>query len=618
MPKYCEKHREKQLLIAKDDRLRDLADWLELCVASEQASRSLLEASWREALKRYEGIPRTVTRDVPIENAPNVHITVGATACDTINAQVVDLIWGASPLVTCRPTAKGDMPKEYVDAVASLQSFTNHLAGSPDVDLRVAAENAILDNIQLGTGFLYVPWVERVKKTKTSKILSVGPIVRSVALEDIIAPTSKRQMRDEMSFLGLNLYYTRSELKQVAQRNKWDIEAFKPIESHNWVRQRREATAKQPEGTVFKGEMYCVKLIFCYFDIDGDGIDEDLMVIFNQESGSVGYYAYNPMDRRPIEQMLYQRRAHLFYGLGVMDMVRPYEEKLTDVHNYATLNILLANSRVWVGDGSVPDNLRIYPGMTLGGLSSKDSLTSLSMADVYSSIWQDQQMMMGLANQRVGISSAMSQPEVPNRSPGITTMSMLQQVNRRFTPAFQSMRECVGGALKQCLYRFQEQLLAGNRYAEAAIFEVMGTKGFGVIELLKSDKFDEAVSVELTAASASINREADKQNAIMLTNLLGQYQQRTLELAQVAGNPQVPEGIRKIAMKAATVASELIERTVRTFDSIRDPETFVLDVEKEMSELQEGAGITQEQVVQLVQGLVDQQNPNQLPERTMI
>jgi hypothetical protein len=180
------------------------------------------------------------------------------------------------------------------------------------------------------------------------------------------------------------------------------------------------------------------------------------------------------------------------------------------------------------------------------------------------------------------------------------------------------MRGCVSNAIKQCLYRYQEQILAGNELAKANILGVLGGDGLEVIKLLGDENFDEAIDVDLTAASASTNREADRQNAVMLTNLLGQYQQRTLELAQLAGNPQVPEAIRNIAIKAAKAGSEIIDRTIRTFDSMRDPEAFVIDVEKEMNELSDNAGVTQEQMVQLVQQLMQQGQMLELPEQTMV
>jgi hypothetical protein len=326
------------------------------------------------------------------------------------------------------------------------------------------------------------------------------------------------------------------------------------------------------------------------------------------------------MDRRPLESMVYQRRAHMFYGLGVLEMIRPFEEKITDIHNYSTLNILLANSRVWVGDGSVPDNLKIWPGRVINGLQDKDSLRALQMADVYSSIWQDQMVVMQLANQRVGINEAVSPNSMPSRTPGITTMSMLQQVNRRFTPAFDSMRACIAGSVRQCLYRYQERLLAGDEAAMATIFQVLDYESANlVIDALKNDSFDEQVDIELTAASASVNREADRQNAILLTNLLGQYYQRTLELISIAANPQTPPEVREIANRIAAAAGEVIDRTIRTFDQVRDPATFVIDVENTTAQLEEQGGSPQAALQQLVQTLVSRQQdqPLALPERTM-
>jgi hypothetical protein len=169
-------------------------------------------------------------------------------------------------------------------------------------------------------------------------------------------------------------------------------------------------------------------------------------------------------------------------------------------------------------------------------------------------------------------------------------MSFLQQVNRRFTPAFDSIRNCIADAIRQALYRYREQLLRGGRAADNAMATIYNTLGYEdgnlVIDLLKRDTFDESYEVELTAASASVNREADKQNAIMLTNILGQYYQRTLELIMLASNPQTPPEVASLARKIAASAGELIDRTIRTFEQVRDPSTFIIDVENELNSLE--------------------------------
>lgn len=605
MPRIVEKHTVVQNLTVSEERFKALLSWLTLEVDDALISRKPLETIWQNCLLRYDGVPRLEVRDVPIQNAPNIEITIGAIASDMIYAQALDLIFGASPLVTVRPKPKYRELDTVVDMAKALQVFLNHLGSSPEVDLRNAVEDALLDDIQLGTAVLYIPWVSKHKKTKVSKELSFGPRIRSAAVEDILVPGGTQRTIDEMPFFGLSLYYTQQELNDVAKANKWDISGFRPLGGPSWMRSRRETLARHNEGMEYKGQMYEVILAFCYYDIDGDGLDEDLFIIYNHEGRSIAAYSFNAMDCRPVEKMVYQRRAHMFYGLGVIEMIDPFEEELTDLHNFSTLNILLANSRVWAGDGTVDDDLKVWPGKVITGLANKDSLRPLQMADIYTSIWQAQLAVMQLANQRVGISDAVSPTNIPDRAPGITTMSVLQQVNKRFTPAFDGMKLCISRALTQCLYRYKERLLIGDNNAKLAIMQVLGYEdGNLVIDLLSRDSFDEFVDVELTATSASTNREADRQNALMLSNLLIQYYQRTLELVTIASNPQTPPEVRETATRIANAAGEIIDRTIRTFDQIRDPSTFVLEVDDTLKSLEASGGSDQMALQQLVGALV--------------
>ena len=130
-------------------------------------------------------------------------------------------------------------------------------------------------------------------------------------------------------------------------------------------------------------------------------------------------------------------------------------------------------------------------------------------------------------------------------------------------------------------------MLSGDKKAEATIYNILGyPDGTRVIDIFRRDSFDEHVDLELTASSASVNREGDRQSAIMLTNILGQYYQRTIELIMIASNPQTPPEVASIARKIASSAGEMIDRTIRTFDQVRDPGTFVIEVDQELNSLE--------------------------------
>lgn len=626
MPRFIETNKSAKPLDIDDSTKSTLEGWLNSQITDAISNRKSLESMWRDCVDRYEGVPNEISRDIPIENGPNIRITLGAASCDTLYAQAVDLIFNTSPLLTVRSRTKAkDESADLVKDAKALQDLVNGLATLPDAGLREAAETAILYNIQFGTGFLYIPFVEKVKKTKTSKIQSVGPKFVAVAPENIIVPSGTRENLEEALFVGVQFFFDSNKLSQLAKSNKWNLTGFTPCQTPSWVREKQETTARQHEGIETSGWIYDVQYIFAYYDIDDDGIDEDLLIIYNHSSGKIGFVSYNPFDYRPVTVMNFQKRPHLIYGMGVLEMTGPYEDKLSDVANYATINILLSNCRVWAGDGSVPADLHLFPGRVITGLQNANSLVPLQMADVYPSIWQDMGMTTQYANQRIGLNGAITPSAIPDRASGVTTSSILQQVNRRFTPAFDSMRLAIGNALRQSLFRLQERVLAGDSRVEEFIFDLVGLdKGNRILDMFANPKFDEAYDIELTAASASINKEADRRDIMLLTQVMGQYQRGIMEMLSIASNPQTPPEVVEAAKKIVAVDGEMMERALRTFDSIRDPETFIIGVEKEMAGLQASGQATRDAMSALMQqmtgapGLPEAPAGVALGERTMI
>src|SRR3990167_5902328 len=522
---------EARPLEISDEYLCGLKAWLAIEIEDALSSRAAMDALWRDLLRQYEGVPRNPTRNHPVENAPNIEITLGAIASDSIYAQLIDLIYTANPLLTVR-----SQNAEFVDHAKALQRFSEIVIGQSN--LRSASEHVALDDVQLGTGCYYIPWIESVKKTRSSRVTDRRPHIFSIPVEDLIVPGGAFEDIQLMPWVGLRFWHTQSELNLYASRRKWKIDAFKPAGGKDFVRTRREDLGHTYTKIARATDLYETITIFCAYDIDGDGIDEDLLVVWDRTSRDIGLVTYNPFDRRPIEPTRYQLRAHLFYGLGVMEMIRPYQDETSEIHNARTLNMLLANCRFWKArEGSVPETMKIW-GNKVQMLSDPTDLIAEQMADIYPSAAQAQAITTSLAERRVGVNE-MSMPRpsqvLGSRTPGITAMSLLQQVNRRFTPAFDGYRNGTGAAVKQCLYRYQERLLAGDRAVEEDIMSVMGDEdGRLVIDVLRDDKFDEGMKIELTASSASVNRDADRQNSIMLVNLLAQYYQRTLELVSIA------------------------------------------------------------------------------------
>lgn len=555
------------------EQLQRLTEWLYVEVEDAISARWQQEQLWRDLLKKYEGVPGKPARNVPVENAPNIEVTLGAIASDSVYAQVVDLVYSVSPVITIRAVSAP------VEGAKALQRFVDW-GITNEWGLRSASEHSYLDDVQLGTGIFYAPWVERRKKTRTHRILSAGPRIFSIPLEDLVVPGGAYDDLQYMPWVGYRVWLSRAQLEERAALRGWDLEKATQAGNVDWVRSRRESLSRTSNAAKRIGDLYEIFDVYALFDLDGDGFAEDLLITYDRTAKAILAVDYAPFDWRPFEAMRYQLRAHLFYGIGVMEMVRPYQEEETEIHNSRILNMLLSNARLWLGrEGVFSETEKIWPGkVKIVGDPERD-LKVWPMADVFPSAALAETVAITLGERRVGVNSQVPQLQsMGSRTPGITALSLLQQMNRRFTPAFDGMRLGTAGIVKQCLYRYQERLLTGDPSVEAKIESVLGAAdGQLVIELLKDQAFDEAVRVELTTSSASVNREQDRQDAIVLNNLLSTYYQRMLELAMIIANPQVPANVKEVAGQIAERAGEIVDRTLRTFDSVRDPQTFLLD-----------------------------------------
>jgi len=587
----------------------DLGRWLRGEIDRAKAARYTLERQWEENLRQYESVARRRTKNVPIENASNLEITLGAIAADAIYAQMLNLIFNVNPLVTIREVGEEG---RYTDHVKALQRFTDVLAAK--MGLRPAVENMLLDNIQLGTGIMYTRWAKTVKKTLGSEVLREGPMARAIPVEDFFVPGGAFTDLQQERWCGFRMWLTAHQLNLRERDLGWDIDGTQPTGNVDRIRQIRERIGRTNGYTSRKsatdpagGDMYEIFDIYCLYDIDGDGIDEDLLVTLDYQSQKVLKLRYNPYERRPFEAARYQLRGFIFYGLSVMEMLRPFQEGASNLYNHWVDNSLLANSRFWVGrHGAVPNNqLRIWPNRFLPVQNPREDIQSMPMADTFPSAPAALQQTVSFAEKRVGINDLTApRPSavLGSRTPGITALSMLQKANERFGPAFDGARLAISASIKQALYRYQERILMQDTLVIDELGKMLGMdKAALVAELLGDKQFDDTIAVELTASSASVNKETERQNWLLLFQQVVGLGEKIVQLSQLIESPQVGPVTKNVAQQLVGIANELLDRTLRTFDQVRDPGVMLINLQTAMDQADQQQ--PQDQMAQLAQAM---------------
>lgn len=577
-------------------------EWFNTEFTDISAARHALEAEWNENQRRYEGVKLAITKHIPFENAPNEEFTIGAMVSDALYAQAVDLTFNSiSPYVSARSVSDD---KESVENAKAFQDWLNW-GSENEFKPRRASEHTFLDTIQHGTGIQYIPWEEYTSKTGTHKTARRGPRIRTAPLEDFFITPGAIDIEDAPT-VTLRHWLTRGDLALYAKFFQWNIDQAAPAAGSDWVRSNRERIGHQIAAVSRAGKIFEVIQAHCTFDIDGDGVEEDLVAFWDRTSQRVLRIAFSPYQRRPFTASWYQLRAHLFYAMGVMEMTRPYQAGITMFANDWLANSLLANCRMYKGPaGFFPDGtVRAWPGRYLE-TSSADEIGELKMSDTYPSGFQAILLFQQMSAMRTGVNDSQMNPQASqmfgSRTPGITALSALQQAGKRFTTAYDSMRNMVSDSIMQAQFRYQERLLAGDRDVETHILRVMGDeRGQRVISLLRDEDFDESIVVEMAASSASVNREADRQAHLQLLQTVSGYYQQCLELGNLIGSGQLSEGARATAIQIQEKASELVERVIRTYPQIKDAKRFVLTFNEELNN---AVPITQDRLGELSRAL---------------
>lgn len=589
MARYVEKHptEEARPEIARSEKKDgELIDRLVYESENSRSCRMPLESAWIEGRRQYAAIPKSPVRNQPIPNAPNVELPIGALISDSLYAQVTDALYAAMPILTVR-----ELDEEWEANAKDLQKLVNWSSVN-ELGLRFATDNAFQDDIQLGTGILYCPFVTDKRVTNVATIVHEAPRIIPISPEDFFLPGGSRGDHQQDEWLTLRFWYTPGEFKAVARQQEFENwQSVKPTSQIDRVRAYHEATGLQQSAGPAK-ERHAVHNTWIYHDYNGDGVDLDLQVAFDLDNRKLLKIAYNRYDTRPVETMRFQARPHLFWGLGVMEMVAPLQDSGTDTLNQFLLNMMLCNARMYAArHGTVDDFQRVWP-MRIVGVESTDDIKELRMSDVYPSIIAGLDRLIQLAERRVGVtgeftSGSPASRVLGTRTPGITAMTALQSVNRRFAPAFDGMRLNAAAAVRQCMWRYAERVRAKDRRVIAHLTKLLGDPGYQrVATLFRQDDFEAAVSVEFTAVSASVNRDSDRQNAMLLMQQQTGYVQQIMAAVMQLSQPGVPPMVHEVAKKAMKALNYTEDMFLRTFDQVRNPERMLLNVDSEIDAAQ--------------------------------
>lgn len=546
------------------------------------------EARLNEWQRAYDGEPKQKMRNFPWPNAANLEVPLIGFTTDSIVARIMNTIFSMEPFWTVRPLRK------EVDPFAKPVEHYLDWSRKAEYNLYAALKPAVIQTTKFGWGWLKYGWEtytkrdyyidenmipqfsdESIRRPVVYHIPNQDMIIQAGMEDERIAEWICHRVRLTDNQLRMRKYdgiYT--DVDEIMKR-KDDVRVSYP----NLDGRERRAEEKL-------NQLYEFSIDYPY---GPDDVPTPMVLTYHQPTKKIVRAIFQPYPWRPYTKMTFILREGCLEGFGIARRLWQLQEEISTIHRQEVDNATVANTRFFLGKrGTVRPGTQIWPGRFLTVPDPERDIKAFAMGDIGPGLRTLEVQALGYAERASGISDPQLGREsqsLGSRATATGTLAMIQEGNRRFDLNVRDIREAgseVGRRVLELNQRFRPK---------GASYFVEGEDGRYVEAVLDLPPAFSAskLAVELTASTATINRETEKQGLIGLLGVVTQYYERLVQAGMVVFNPQAPPELKELVVRMSQGAKHIVDRIVQDFD-IRDVNTVVpaLLADQSMKEMQGG------------------------------
>ena len=553
---------------------------------------------WRRA---YEAVPAETIREFPWHGASNLVVPIIAIHADTLLARVMAAIFKTSPLWASRLIGKH--PKEAMNWKLSYEEFMNYVGMEPsELDLYRVYHEWVGEIIKLGTSIVKCPHVitkEDIPFAASDgslggfypNIVYEGPRPEKLPFNDFFMDPTFKTI-EGADFKAHRIRYTsRQALEELGWRGIYDKDVIKAIIGHPDATTPDSVTMTQlsdagasPSNDGLYEEYHVYECHFKYRIQRGRFAK--CIVWYNLLNNKIlrAYYNYYPEEIFIAGRLFY--RDDYFYGYGFCETLATFQEELSQIHNGRGDNMTVSNTVVWrVGNDSLLNKgYRLFPSAMIP--AGKDELEPLQAGQPSAMTIDAERLTLELADKRSGVSApmqGMGSGTMNKRGvySSMGTLSLLQEGNTRTDLNVTDIRYA-HTKLGRLLSKLYAEFGTGSR---ARLFGGDAQNIDKAFEAIKNN----TLCLPISATSASVNKEVEKQSDLMLTGVQQKHHQTITQMLQAASNQFTPPELKKYLYGAIENSNTLMKMVFKSFN-YDEVERFVTDVEAPAPQPQQQAG----------------------------
>ena len=559
--------------------------------------------TWRRV---YKAKPLEAVREYPFHNASNLVVPVVAIHCDTLLARIMAAIFKTSPLWAYQLVGSPDDPQAD-DERKALEDAMQEFGLDPDeLDLYRVEKSFFSDIVKYGHATIKSLWEsfqysqatpagDSLGEIHTAPVtVYEGPRPEKLPYEDFMA-TPNAATLEKADFKIHVVHLKAHQLQEKAFLNLYDRAIVKeimksPDETYpNQIEQQKLSDAEIQNIGGFMQKQWT--LYECWFDywLGPEGKEEKfrLVATYHPRTKQILRMVYNPFDISVFVDGNLFTEDDLLFGFGFAEAIGGFQEEISQMHNQRRDSETVSNCNIIrvSPDSKLNAGYRIFPGAMLP--AEKDEVETMQFGSPNPISIDDEKLALDLAQQRTGVSQ-------PQQGAGtgsfnkrgiytaMGTLSVLQESDNRTSLNISDIRYSHVKLGRLLAYQYGQDATKGKflRFGEEKAALIMqGLRNY----------VGKKVAISIHAANASINREVEKQNDMMLANIMRQHYQAIAGMLSGVSNPQAPPEVREYLKKAIKASDLLMREVLRVFGK-PEPERMVPEPNVEQAGNQPSGG----------------------------
>lgn len=546
-------------------------------------TKNFRENTLKKYARLYKGKPLDEVKNTPWPNAANNVIQIIATDCDQLLSRVM-AIYLIEPLWTAK--ILGDLAEENgEDQRAALETFLSEMAMSPnELDFYRVEQAWFSSAIRNGTGVIKFPWQYVVENSIVyldgagdSKhefreyVKYDNPKPENVPLNKWLMNLNYQKLEDS-DFKAEIVTLSRYQLEERKQFNIYKAEDIDKIISspdrtgaavlQDFIEKSQGIEGTQVGENEIGNEYDLVEAWFTWWH---GGKKYSLCAHLHRKSDTrlICYFNYYPNNMSIYEDARLAYDDDQYLGYGLAEMLQGYQDEISTAHNQKTDAGTLNNTTAFRINKSskLHSLLTFYPGVMVP--ADKDEIERLETSNTHANDMNMENLTRAYAKERSGVDSAIGGTGggIVNNKRGIYssqgTFAVMQQQNNRTNLRTSDMRSA--------------HTRAGDKFLKMYSHFGLGSKlrSFGKnAETLKqalANVKTGKLGLLIRPTTASINKELERQNDILLSQLIERMQGSDAQIMQLITTQQMPPELKEYYVDMLKSKNALMHHILRDF-----------------------------------------------------